>query len=151
MVNIWSKPTELAHAFFYFIFLFCSCVFSVFVALSTVFHSIDSPDNSPFSHFVLPSLPLLYWSFQLYVSLWKSLSALILSLVVDWDQNNNELANFITDGNIKCLNSTVHRSLIQNTWPLGCSRTGRPLLIPTWSYLHYRVEWKFQDDCFSLT
>ena len=28
---------------------------SVFVALSTVFHSINSPNNSPFSHFVLLS------------------------------------------------------------------------------------------------
>ena len=27
---------------------------SVFVALSTVFHSINSPDNSPFSDSVLP-------------------------------------------------------------------------------------------------
>ena len=32
----------------------------VFVALSTVFHSINSPDNSPFSHFVVPFLPLPY-------------------------------------------------------------------------------------------
>ena len=27
---------------------------SVFISLSTVFHSINSPDNSPFSHSVLP-------------------------------------------------------------------------------------------------
>ena len=45
---------------------------SVFMALSTVFHSICSPDNSPFSHPVLP-----YWSFHLYISLWQSPSALI--------------------------------------------------------------------------
>ena len=52
---------------------FCCCVFK---ALSTVFHSINSPDNSPFSDSVLPvSLP--YWSFQLYISLWKSPAALI--------------------------------------------------------------------------
>ena len=36
---------------------------SVFMALSTVFHSINSPDNSPLSHSVLPVLFLLYWSF----------------------------------------------------------------------------------------
>ena len=42
---------------------------SVFKALSTVFHSINSPDNSPFSDSVLPVLSLPYWSFQLYVSL----------------------------------------------------------------------------------
>ena len=39
---------------------------SVFVALPTVFHSISSPDNSPFSHSVLPVLSLTSWSFQLY-------------------------------------------------------------------------------------
>ena len=32
---------------------------SVFMALSTVFHSINSPDNSPVSHSVLPVLFLL--------------------------------------------------------------------------------------------
>ena len=42
---------------------------SVFMALSTVFHSINSPDNSPFSHSVLPVLSLPYWSVQLYISL----------------------------------------------------------------------------------
>ena len=42
---------------------------SVFVTLSTVFHSIYSPDNSPLSRYVLPVLFLPYWSFQLYISL----------------------------------------------------------------------------------
>ena len=32
----------------------------VFMALSTVFHSINSPDNSPLSHSVLPVLFLLF-------------------------------------------------------------------------------------------
>ena len=41
---------------------------SVFMALSAVFHSINSTDNSPFSHSVLPVLSLPYRSFQLYVS-----------------------------------------------------------------------------------
>ena len=50
---------------------------SVFMALSTVFHSINSPENSPLSHFVLLALFLPYWSFQLHISLWKSPSALI--------------------------------------------------------------------------
>ena len=40
---------------------------SVFVALSAVFQSINSPDNSPFSHSVLVVLALPYWSFQLYI------------------------------------------------------------------------------------
>ena len=39
------------------------------VALAVVFHSINSPDNSPLSHYVLPVLILPYWSFQQYVSL----------------------------------------------------------------------------------
>ena len=60
-----------------FFFLFCSCVSSVFMALSTVFHSINSPNNSPLSHSVLPVLLLSYWSFQLYICLWKPPSALI--------------------------------------------------------------------------
>ena len=42
---------------------------SVFMALSTVFHSINSPDNSPLSHSVLPVSFLPYWSFQLCISL----------------------------------------------------------------------------------
>ena len=42
---------------------------SVFMALSTVFYSIKSPDNSPLSHSVLLVLFLLCWSFQLYISL----------------------------------------------------------------------------------
>ena len=50
---------------------------SAFMALSTVFHSINSPDISPFSHSVLPVLSLRDWSFQLYVSLSKSPSALL--------------------------------------------------------------------------
>ena len=50
---------------------------SVFMALSTVFHSINSPDNSLFSHSVLPVLFLLYRSFQMFISLRKSSSTLM--------------------------------------------------------------------------
>ena len=48
---------------------------SVFMALSTVFYSINSSDSSPFSHSVLPvlSLPFNY----IHISLRKSPSALI--------------------------------------------------------------------------
>ncbi len=42
---------------------------SVFMALSTVFHSISSSDNSSLSHSVLPVLFPPYWPFQLYISL----------------------------------------------------------------------------------
>ena len=47
---------------------FYSVLVSVFMALSTVLDSINSPDNSPLSHSVLLVLFLLYWSFQLYIS-----------------------------------------------------------------------------------
>ena len=57
---------------------------SVFMALSTVFRSINSPGNSLLSHSVLLVLFLPYWSFQLSISLWKFPSALMLSFVVDW-------------------------------------------------------------------
>ena len=65
---------------------FCTVLVSasVFMALPTVFHSINSPDYSPLSHSVLPVLFLPYWSFQLYLSLWKSPSALMYSFVVEW-------------------------------------------------------------------
>ena len=43
-VYVWHKPTHLAHSF-----VFCSCVYFCLMALSTVFHSINAPDNSPFS------------------------------------------------------------------------------------------------------
>ena len=40
---------------------------SVFMAISTVFLSMNSPDNSPLSHSDRPVLFLPYWSFQLYI------------------------------------------------------------------------------------
>ena len=67
-INLPSLPTH-----FYSVLV----SISVFMALSTAFHSINSPDNSPFSHSVLPLLSLPYWSFQLHISLRKSPSALI--------------------------------------------------------------------------
>ena len=42
---------------------------SVFMFFSTVFHSINSLDNSPLSHSVLPVLFLPYWSCLLHISL----------------------------------------------------------------------------------
>ena len=51
-----SLPTPL-----YYMFV----SISVFMALSTVFYSINSPDKSLLSHFVLPGSFLPYWSFQL--------------------------------------------------------------------------------------
>ena len=46
--------------------------YSVFMALSTVFHSINSPDNSPLSHSFSGLNFLPYWSVHLSISLWKS-------------------------------------------------------------------------------
>ena len=54
---------------FFVFFCFVLVSVSVFIALSTVFHSINSPDNSPLSHSVLVVLFLPYWTFQLYISL----------------------------------------------------------------------------------
>ena len=56
---------------------FCSVLVHVFMVLSTVFHSINPPNNSPFSHSVLPVLSLPYWCFQLYISLQKFPTALV--------------------------------------------------------------------------
>ena len=67
-INQPSLPTP-----FYFVLV----SISVFIALSAVFRTINSPDDSPLSSFVLPVLFLPYWSFQPYVSLWKSPSLLI--------------------------------------------------------------------------
>ena len=53
---------------------------SVFVALSTVFYSINSPYSSPLSHSVLPVLFLPYGSFQVcnYLFMKVSLSPLTI-------------------------------------------------------------------------
>ena len=59
-INQPSLPTP-------FFFKFCSWSISVFMALSTVSHCINSPDNSSFSQSVLPILSLPYWSFQFYI------------------------------------------------------------------------------------
>ena len=89
------KPTKLAHSFFSVLMSI-----SAFVALSPVFHSLNSPDNSPHSHSVLVFISLLgpfhlyfipqilpklslfslcssgfflpYWSFQVYTHFQKS-------------------------------------------------------------------------------
>ena len=62
------KPAELAHAFYSVL-----VSVSVFMALSTVFYSINSPYNSPLSHSVLLVSFLPYWSFQL-LCLFKKVS-----------------------------------------------------------------------------
>ena len=54
-----SQPS-LPTPFFYSVLVSVS----VFMALSTVFHSITFPDNSPLSRAVLPVSFLPYWSFQ---------------------------------------------------------------------------------------
>ena len=67
---LWLEPTELALSF-----LSCSLLVSVFfffMALSTVFHSINSPNNSPLSHSVLPVFFCLIRSSN-YIPLYESL------------------------------------------------------------------------------
>ena len=80
--RFWYKPTELAHSF-----LFSSGVWSIFMALSTAFHSINSPDSTPLSHSVFPVLFLPYWSFQLYPSLVK----VSLSHALQWEAADAEI------------------------------------------------------------
>ena len=53
-------------------FYFVLASVSVFMALSTVFHSINSPDNSPLSHSVLVVLFCLIGRFNC-ISLYESL------------------------------------------------------------------------------
>ena len=60
-INQPSLPTPI---FFYFLDSVPVSI-SVFMALSTVFLSINAPNNSPLSHSVLPVLFLFNWSFQL--------------------------------------------------------------------------------------
>ena len=50
------------------LFYFVLVSVSVFMAFSTVIHSINSPNNSPLSHSVLRVLFLPYWSLQLFIS-----------------------------------------------------------------------------------
>ena len=67
----WQKPSELGHSF-----LFCSCVyfFNFFIALSTVFHSINSPDNSQLPYSVLPVLIQPFFGPFSYISHYESLT-----------------------------------------------------------------------------
>ena len=55
-----------------FLLILFLCLILSFMALSTVFHSIDSPDNSPLSHSVLPVIFLPFCPFN-YTSLYESL------------------------------------------------------------------------------
>ena len=68
-INQPTLPTPLYSVLF--------SIISVSTSPSTVFHSINSPDNSLLFYSVLPVLFLPCWSFQLYISLRKSPSALI--------------------------------------------------------------------------
>ena len=58
-------------------FFFCSCVYFCLYSPFNCISFHNSPDNSPFSHSVLPVLSLSSWAFQLHVSLWKFPLALI--------------------------------------------------------------------------
>ena len=69
-INQPSLPTPFFILFFYSVLVSVS----VFMAFSTVFYFINSPDNPPLSHSVLPISFLLCWSFSTtYISLCESL------------------------------------------------------------------------------
>ena len=80
-INQPSLPTS-----FYFVL----ASVSISVAHSTVFHSIDSPDNSTLSSSILLVLFLPYWSFQLSISLWKSSA---LTIHCGWLGSKHQLTN----------------------------------------------------------
>ena len=63
------KATELVHSFYSVLVsvFFVVVVVVVIMALSTVFHSINSSNNAPLSYSVLLVLFLPYWSFQLHI------------------------------------------------------------------------------------
>ena len=70
---LWHKPTELAHSFLFYSCV-CFCLYGPFNFIS--FHKFSRHN----SLFFFPVLILPYWSFKLYISLWKSPSALIYPL-----------------------------------------------------------------------
>ena len=57
------KPTELAHSFYSVL-----VSVSVFMTLSTAFHSVNSPYNSPFSH------PIFFRSYLRFIGPFNSMS-----------------------------------------------------------------------------
>ena len=66
---------------------------SVFTALSTVFYSMNSPDNSPFSHSVVPVLSLpYYWSFWA-IHLFMKVSVSPDIIPSGWLGSEHQLAN----------------------------------------------------------
>ena len=60
--TLWFMCRACPLLFFFFYSVLVSV--SVVVALSTVFHTMNTPDNSPFSHSVLPVLPLALLGFS---------------------------------------------------------------------------------------
>ena len=66
--NVTVYAYDLIHPSFSIRFHSVLVSISVFMTLSSVFHSINSPDNSPFSHSVLP----VFGRFN-YISLFESL------------------------------------------------------------------------------
>ena len=68
-VYVWHKPTELSQSF-----SFCSRTYFCLYGPSTVFHSINPPDNSPFSDCssCLISALLVFPTLQLFVKVFFS-------------------------------------------------------------------------------
>ena len=68
--------------------------FSVVMPLSTVFHSINSHDNSPFSHSALLVLSLPFWSFHLRISVKVPCSPDVIPS--GWMGSKHQLTNWLT-------------------------------------------------------
>ena len=84
---------------------------SAFMALSTVFHSTNSSDNSPLSHSVLPVLFLPFSSFHLYLFLKVSLSPYII--LCGWLGLKHQLTNWQSS------QAMVKSSLQSSKWSLS--------------------------------
>ena len=82
---LWHKLTELAHSFS-FCSLVCFCLYGPFNCISPPKFSRKLSVCSFCSSGLIPVLLVLS---TVYISLWKSSSALIQSLVVDWAVNTN--------------------------------------------------------------
>ena len=65
----------------------------VFMALSSVLHSINYPDNSPLFHSVLPVLFLPHWSFQLYIFFFMKVSLSPDIILCGWLGLKHQLTN----------------------------------------------------------
>ena len=124
------QPAVLVHTFFFFLFVNSVLVsVSVFMALSTIFHSINSPHNCPLSHSVLLSLisALLILS-TLYLFMKTSLSTDVI--LCGWLGLKHQLTNLLFSAPIFKL---------MDRWPKSMHKIHRTQACRYW-YQHAHAE-----------